>query len=134
VEQSLLVAGSIALDTLEGPYGRVEGELREGRLGPLEDGHAAGQVERLLRVQPGHAGVVVVDRAEAALGLALLVVLKALVHLEHRERPVDRPVVGRGQLGIGVATVNFHVRSIYSKLGVTSRAAATRYALELHLL
>ena len=38
------------------------------------------------------------------------------------------------QLVIGVVTVNFHVRSIYSKLGVTSRAAATRYALEHHLL
>jgi DNA-binding CsgD family transcriptional regulator len=37
------------------------------------------------------------------------------------------------QLVIGVATVNFHVRSIYSKLGITSRAAATRYALEHHL-
>jgi len=29
---------------------------------------------------------------------------------------------------------NSHVRSIYSKLGVTSRAAATRYAAEHHLL
>ena len=38
------------------------------------------------------------------------------------------------QLMIGVVTVNFHVRSIYSKLGVTSRSAATRYALEHHLL
>ena len=38
------------------------------------------------------------------------------------------------QLIIGVVTVNFHVRSIYSKLGVTSRSAATRYALEHHLL
>ncbi len=38
------------------------------------------------------------------------------------------------QLIIGVVTVNFHVRSIYSKLGVTSRAAATRYALEHHLV
>jgi DNA-binding CsgD family transcriptional regulator len=38
------------------------------------------------------------------------------------------------QLVIGVVTVNFHVRSIYSKLAVTSRAAATRYALEHHLL
>ncbi len=38
------------------------------------------------------------------------------------------------QLIIGVVTVNFHVRSIYSRLGVTSRAAATRYALEHHLL
>ncbi len=38
------------------------------------------------------------------------------------------------QLVISVVTVNFHVRSIYSKLGVTSRAAATRYALEHHLV
>jgi DNA-binding NarL/FixJ family response regulator len=39
-----------------------------------------------------------------------------------------------GRLVIGLVTVNSHVRSIYSKLGVTSRAAATRYALEHHLL
>ncbi len=38
------------------------------------------------------------------------------------------------QLVIGLVTVNSHVRSIYSKLGVTSRAVATRYALEQHLL
>jgi DNA-binding CsgD family transcriptional regulator len=38
------------------------------------------------------------------------------------------------RLVIAVVTVNFHVRSIYSKLGVTSRAAATRYALEHHLV
>jgi DNA-binding NarL/FixJ family response regulator len=38
------------------------------------------------------------------------------------------------QLVIGLVTVNSHVRSIYSKLGVTSRAAATRYALEQKLL
>ena len=38
------------------------------------------------------------------------------------------------RLVIGVVTVNFHVRSIYSKLGVTSRAAATRYAMEHHLV
>jgi predicted ATPase/ATP/maltotriose-dependent transcriptional regulator MalT len=38
------------------------------------------------------------------------------------------------QLVIGLVTVNSHVRSIYSKLGVTSRAAATRYALEHQLL
>jgi ATP/maltotriose-dependent transcriptional regulator MalT len=38
------------------------------------------------------------------------------------------------QLVIGVVTVNFHVRSIYSKLGVSSRATATRYALEHHLV
>jgi DNA-binding CsgD family transcriptional regulator/tetratricopeptide (TPR) repeat protein len=38
------------------------------------------------------------------------------------------------RLVIGVTTVNFHVRSIYSKLGVTSRSAATRYAVEHHLV
>jgi DNA-binding CsgD family transcriptional regulator len=38
------------------------------------------------------------------------------------------------RLVIGLVTVNSHVRSIYSKLGVTSRAAATRYALEHKLL
>ena len=38
------------------------------------------------------------------------------------------------RLVIGLVTVNSHVRSIYSKLGVTSRSAATRYAMELKLL
>jgi len=38
------------------------------------------------------------------------------------------------RLVIGLVTVNSHVRSVYSKLGVTSRAAATRFALEHHLL
>ena len=37
------------------------------------------------------------------------------------------------QLVISLLTVNTHVRSIYSKLGVTSRSAATRYAIEHHL-
>ena len=38
------------------------------------------------------------------------------------------------QLVIGLVTVNSHVRSIYNKLGVSSRAAATRFALEHRLL
>lgn len=38
------------------------------------------------------------------------------------------------QLIIGLVTVNSHVRSIYGKLGVKSRSAATRYAIEHHLL
>lgn len=37
-------------------------------------------------------------------------------------------------LVISPRTVNFHLTSIYSKLGVSSRAAATRYAIEQHLL
>jgi DNA-binding CsgD family transcriptional regulator len=38
------------------------------------------------------------------------------------------------QLTITVLTVNSHVRSIYSKLGIASRSAATRYALEQKLV
>ncbi len=38
------------------------------------------------------------------------------------------------QLIISLLTVNTHMRSIYSKLGVASRAAATRYAIEHHLV
>ncbi|HEU5380181.1 MAG TPA: LuxR C-terminal-related transcriptional regulator [Ktedonobacteraceae bacterium] len=38
------------------------------------------------------------------------------------------------ELVIGLVTVNSHVRTIYSKLGVSSRSAATRYALEHHLI
>ena len=37
-------------------------------------------------------------------------------------------------LVISPRTVNWHLTSIYSKLGVSSRAAATRYALEKHLV
>ena len=37
-------------------------------------------------------------------------------------------------LVISVRTVNRHVTSLYSKLGVSSRAAATLIALEQHML
>ena len=38
------------------------------------------------------------------------------------------------RLVISLTTVNSHVRSIYRKLGVSSRSAATRYAIDHHLL
>jgi DNA-binding NarL/FixJ family response regulator len=38
------------------------------------------------------------------------------------------------KLFISLTTVNSHVRTIYNKLGVSSRSAATRYALEHHLV
>jgi DNA-binding NarL/FixJ family response regulator len=38
------------------------------------------------------------------------------------------------QLVISPRTVNHHTTSLYSKLGVSSRAAATHAALEQHLL
>ena len=38
------------------------------------------------------------------------------------------------QLVISPRTVNWHLTSIYSKLGVSSRSAATRYAIEHHVV
>ncbi len=38
------------------------------------------------------------------------------------------------KLVISPRTVNWHLTSIYSKLGVSSRAAATRYAIEQHVV
>jgi DNA-binding CsgD family transcriptional regulator len=38
------------------------------------------------------------------------------------------------RLVISVRTVNTHLTSIYNKLGVSSRAAATRFAVERHLV
>ena len=38
------------------------------------------------------------------------------------------------QLVISPHTVNAHLKSIYGKIEVTSRSAATRYAVEQHLL
>ena len=60
--------------------------------------------------------------------------------LTPREREVLR-LVARGLTDAQVAqslvishrTVNFHLTSIYRKLQVSSRSAATRYALECHL-
>ena len=37
-------------------------------------------------------------------------------------------------LVVSVRTVNWHLQSIYGKLGVNSRLAATRYALEQRIL
>ena len=38
------------------------------------------------------------------------------------------------QLIISVLTVKAHMRSLYNKLGINSRSASTRYAIEHHLL
>jgi DNA-binding CsgD family transcriptional regulator len=38
------------------------------------------------------------------------------------------------ELNLSPLTVNAHLRSIYSKLGITSRSAATRIALENNLI
>ena len=38
------------------------------------------------------------------------------------------------QLVISRRTVNWYLTSVYSKIGVSSRSAATRYAIEHHLI
>ena len=38
------------------------------------------------------------------------------------------------RLVVSLATVNTHVAAIFNKLGVNSRSAATRYAVERHLV
>lgn len=38
------------------------------------------------------------------------------------------------RLGLSSRTVDAHLRSIYSKIGVASRSAATRYAVERGLV
>ena len=38
------------------------------------------------------------------------------------------------QLVISLLTVKAHMRSLYNKLGIGSRSAATRYAMEHHLV
>ena len=81
--------------------GRVERELGERRLRPLEDGYLAGQVERLLRVEPCNARMGLVGGAKRVPGLALLVVLVGLVHLEGGER-LARLVGERGLVALGL--------------------------------
>ena len=63
------------------------------------------------------------------------------VTLTRRERDVLQLLVEgltniqiANQLIISPATVNIHVQSIFGKLGVSSRAAATRVAFEQHLV
>ena len=65
--------------------GRVARELGKGRLRAFERRDLAGEVERLLRVEPRDAGVRLVRRAEAPLRLEVLVVLEDLLDLERRK-------------------------------------------------
>jgi hypothetical protein len=67
--------------------GRVERELRERRRDAVEHRDPPGEVEGVLVEEARDPRMVGVGGAEAALGLALLVVLVDLADLEHREQP-----------------------------------------------
>ncbi|MEO6797477.1 MAG: helix-turn-helix transcriptional regulator [Candidatus Dormibacter sp.] len=43
----------------------------------------------------------------------------------------NRDIANR--LGLSARTIDAHLRSIYGKIGVTSRSGATRYAMEREL-
>ena len=69
---------------------------------------------------------------------------KSMVTSFHKLTPREREVLRlltqglssaliADELFVSLTTVNSHVRTIYNKLGVSSRSAATRYALEHHL-
>ncbi len=97
-------------------------------------------VERLSRtVLTGHSPAQAIRNARAA--RHLLPSPSETLDLTEREEEVLRLVVQgltdaqvADALVISPRTVNAHLRSIYSKLGITSRHAATLFALEHHLL
>ncbi|MCX8998147.1 response regulator transcription factor [Rhizobiaceae bacterium BDR2-2] len=83
--------------------------------------------------------IALVERIRA--GAALPPDMEALVHLTPRETEVLR-ALGMGgrirdiaaKLGISEYTVSDYVKAIYAKLGISSRAEATREALRRHLI
>jgi DNA-binding NarL/FixJ family response regulator len=46
----------------------------------------------------------------------------------------DRPKIIAADLRLSAATVNRHIANIYTKIGVSSRAAATAYAARRRLV
>ena len=77
-----------ALGESSARLGGVACELGELRRGPVEHGHLAGEVLRLLREEPRDTGMGVVGRAESPLRLGLLVVGERVLDVE---RPEQRP-------------------------------------------
>src|SRR5581483_4887061 len=100
-----------------------------------EEGRALTPQQVLQKPEPEHVPIVVHPPApttpppEATGGLTA----RELEVLRLMTLGLTNPQIAR-QLIISPVTVNAHVRSIYSKLGVTSRSAATRYAFEHHLV
>ena len=93
---------------------------------PLEYRDATGEVERLLRVQARDARVRVVGRAEAVLGLALLVVLVGLLDLENGDGVTrlvgERDAVTGGAESTARQTGSAHGRPFARCISSTTRS------------
>ena len=89
-------------------------------------GSLLAEVNDLLQSEPSpHIGPV--SHGQAELSRAELRVMRLL------PTNLTRPEIGQS-LHVSVNTVNTHIRSIYSKLGVSDRSSAVRQARELRLL
>jgi predicted ATPase/DNA-binding CsgD family transcriptional regulator len=102
----------------------------EGRTMSLEQVLTAqepGELSSYVSTEPGKTPIVSLPQSPAGLTPREMDVLRLLAQGLTSAQIAE-------QLVIGLVTVNSHVRSIYSKLGVTSRAAATRYAIENKLV
>ena len=96
------------------------------------------RVERALN-DANSLGMIRLEREAAT--LAELLTAAGNAALSRRETDVLRLITDgltdaeiAEQLGISPRTVNAHVRSVFAKLGVPSRAAATRAAIEQHII
>ena len=72
--------------------------------------------------------------------ISLLTPLEPIILTKREQEVLDLLTMGltnaqiAERLVVSLSTVNTHVRSIYNKLEVTSRSAATRYAVQHHLV
>jgi predicted ATPase/serine/threonine protein kinase/DNA-binding CsgD family transcriptional regulator len=102
----------------------------EGRTMPLKQVLTAqepGELSSHVSAEPGKTPIVSLPQSPAGLTPREMDVLRLLAQGLTSAQIAERLV-------IGLVTVNSHVRSIYSKLDVTSRSAVTRYAIEHELL
>jgi predicted ATPase/DNA-binding CsgD family transcriptional regulator/DNA-binding XRE family transcriptional regulator len=154
----LLGASALLWETLRQPYAAMDQLRREPLVAPIratlcaepwDAAFAAGQqltleetfAEALVDAsalaggddrRPADERAPTTDRSAARIGAEYLTRRELEVLRLLAEGLTDAQIAHR--LVVSLRTANHHVASLYSKLGVTSRAAATRFALERSLL
>ena len=140
----LLGASAQLRKTLRLPYVAAEQPRREGLVAPIraalsaepwEAAFAAGQrltLEETFAEALVDASALAADQGASPAGAERLTRRELEVLRLLAQGWSDAQIAER--LVISARTVNHHVASLYGKLGVTSRAAATRYARERSLL